>query len=128
MLFFRRRPNLALLGLLALATQAVLSFGHTHAHAQPSFGGLETRVVTFGHCGAATRQARPWPESEDRDSACAICWTMGLAGSLVLHAPPSISLPAYLNEARALLRAAVRSAGNDTIHFRARAPPHPLSV
>jgi hypothetical protein len=128
MRFFRRRPNLALLGLLALATQAALSFGHTHAHAQPGFGGLETRAITLGHCGAAARQACPRPGSEDRNAACAICWTMGLAGSLVLHAPPSISLPTHLNEGPAPLHAAVRLAGNDTIQFRARAPPRPLSV
>jgi hypothetical protein len=128
MRFFRRRPNLALLALLALATQAALSFGHTHAHARSGFGGLETRAITFGHCGSMAKQACPRPGSEDRDAACAICWTMGLAGSLVLHAPPSISLPAYRNETPAPLYAAVRLAADDTIHFRARAPPRALSA
>jgi hypothetical protein len=128
MRFFRRRPSLGLVALLALATQGYLSFGHTHVHAHRASDAVATPVVASGDCSPAARPSCPQPASNDDDAACAICWTMGLVASLVLPESPRVSFQPPPNLAPGPVRVALRPADNKTVQFHARAPPLALSV
>lgn len=122
MRFFRHRPRLGLLALFALAMQAQLSFGHTHAHS------MDARAANYDHCTPASKPTCPAPGSHDHDSTCAICWTMGLVGSLVLQQSPSVSFLELPDTVPVPLRVAFGQPTIRTIHFRARAPPLALSA
>jgi len=122
MRFFRHRPKLGLLALFALAVQAQLSFGHTHAHS------VDAHTASYGHCTPASKPTCPGPASHDRESTCPICWTMGLVGTLVLQEPPSISFLALPVAVPVPLRVAVGQPTIRITHFRARAPPLALSA
>ncbi len=128
MRFFRRHPRLGLVALLALATQAYMSFGHTHMHAHRGSDAVATPVVAIGNCSSAARPPCPQPASNDNDAACVICWTMGLVASLVLPEPPSVSFQPLPNLAPGPVRVVLRPADNTTVQFNARAPPLALSV
>ena len=111
---FRRHNVSKWLGLMALATQLILSFAHLHH-------GAERAEVGSHHC-VGNSAARC--NSGDNDAQhCSICWTMALAGSLILTTPIAIvtrSIPFALPLASVVIGAGRQSA---TIQFQARAPP-----
>jgi hypothetical protein len=114
--FWRHRVN-GWLALLALATQLVLSFGHVHNHGAP-------QAAAAAHACEGKASA-PCPAPNDDEQHCSICWTVAIAGSLVLTAPAALEAPSV--EAVPLEPATVtgqlRDAG--TVQFQARAPPSP---
>ncbi|MCP4779698.1 MAG: hypothetical protein GY877_02825 [Hyphomicrobium sp.] len=128
MRFFRLRPSLGYLALLALVLQAALAYGHTHAHESPSVDNLLAQAITHGACAPAERRPCPPVDHRGDDTACAICWSTRVAGSVVLHALPALRPPATAIEAHLHIRPAVRARGNDTVYFQARAPPLDLLV
>ena len=123
MLFLRLRPSLGYIALFALALQAAMALGHTHAHKQPSADNLLSRAITYGACPLAEQPHCPPVDHRDSNTACAICWSTHVASSVVLHAPPALRLPPTAVEARRPIRSAVSALSNDTVHFQARAPP-----
>ena len=118
MRFFRRDRRLAGLALFALAAQLVLSFAHIHVHAAPRYA----NAATAGSCAVAASSSH-CPSHNDDDTLCSICWTMSIAGSLVLPEPVALELPS-LELVTLEAQASVASfSGNETIQFQARAPP-----
>src|SRR5271169_6829197 len=87
MRFFRRDRRLVGLALFALAAQLVLSFAHIHVHAAHR----HPDVATAGSC--AVTASSHCPSHEDDDAFCSICWTISIAGSLVLPEPVALDLP-----------------------------------
>ena len=85
----RRRTDLGYLALVALATQLVLSFGHTHAPRTPD-ANLALACRTF-FTPAADQNCPPLNKHDD----CALCWTVAAAGTLVLPEPPALALPSF---------------------------------
>jgi len=110
----------AVLALLALAIQLVLSFGHVHAdglaHATPL-------TVASGKVGVSF----PAGPSSDRDNpavdACAICATVAMAGTVLAATPPALVLPVAFIVAPATHPHAVDLAQPSRAAFRSRAPP-----
>ncbi len=123
MLFFRLRPSLGYIALFALALQAAMALGHTHAHKHPGADNLLSRAITYGACAPTERPQCPPADHDDNDTACAICWSTHVASTVVLHAPPALRLPSNFVETRLPIRSAVSTRSNDTVHFQARAPP-----
>jgi len=119
---FRRRAEFGYLALVALATQLVLSFGHTHAPRAPD-ANLALACRTFFN-PAADHNCPPLKTHDD----CALCWTVAAAGTLVLPelpalAPPSIEggvLLAQLDQAPLL--------AIPTAAFDARGPPSSVAA
>lgn len=122
---FRRRQSLGFVALLALALQAALAFGHTHAHsyAVSDAEGLAQRAVTYGMCRAVAERPCPPQVPHDDHAKCPICWSMSQASSTVLAVPPAMPLrhPKVVMLAPAPTAAPVR--GVLSVHFQARAPP-----
>lgn len=123
MWFFRLRPNFGHVALFALALQAGMVFGHTHAYKHPSADNHLSLAAAYGACLSAERPHCPPADHDDNGKACAICWSTYLAKSAVLYPPPSLRLPSDAIEAHLPVRSAVSSRRNDTVHFQARAPP-----
>jgi hypothetical protein len=74
------------LGLLALAIQLVLSFGHIHpASAQAPTGA----AIESLHLPA---DQLPAPDQHPADN-CAICAVMAMAGTMLFATPPILQLP-----------------------------------
>ena len=115
---FRRRADIGYLALVALATQLFLSFGHTHAPRVPD-ASLALACRTFFK-PAADENCPPLKTPRDD---CAVCWTVALAGTLVLPEPPALVLPApeiesWAPQLRPAQVATIRAAA-----FDARGPP-----
>jgi hypothetical protein len=117
MRFFRRHRSFIWLGLFALCTQLALSFGHVHLNAVKHYAD----AAASSACGAKTQS--PCPAQDDDEDHCAICWTISIAGTLVVPAAPVVDLPPR-ERMRVEPLLAVRSLrGTETVHFQARAPP-----
>jgi hypothetical protein len=121
----RRRHTLGIVALFALAMQAVLALAHTHSHTYARAGAddLAKRAITYGLCRADARRSCPAPAPHDDHSKCPLCWSMSLASTGVLSAPPAITLIKARIELAPPIRTAVRAQGNWIVHFQARAPP-----
>jgi hypothetical protein len=118
MRYFRRRADLGYLALVALATQLVLSFGHTHAPRAPD-ANLALACRTF-FTPAADQNCPPLKKHGDE---CAVCWTIAAAGTLVLPEPPALDLPSLEGD---IWKAHVHRAplpAIPTASFDARGPP-----
>jgi hypothetical protein len=122
MRFFRREQRIAWLALFALAMQLVVSFGHVHVHAarQPAHAAAQ------GACAPGT--PAPCPSHDDDDAHCAICWTVSIAGSLVVPAPAALVIPLQEPEPVAPPPSAGTFADNENLGFQARAPPRVSSL
>jgi hypothetical protein len=123
MQFFRRRPKLGWVALLALAMQLGASFGHIHAGpVRASRAGHDATALA---CRTFFRPApdQPCPPSHSDDKGCPICWTMILAGSLVVHDAPTLVLPAFSAESPQPAPARTLAPSVATAAFQARAPP-----
>ena len=117
MRFFRRDRRFAVLALLALAAQLVLSFAHIHVHAAPRYA----NAATAGSCADTAYSHCPY--QDDEDALCSICWTMSIAGSLVLPEPAALDLPSLELDTLEAQPSVASFSGNETIQFQARAPP-----
>jgi hypothetical protein len=112
---FRQNRTSRQLALLALATQLILSFGHVHDHS-----GHVSLTASPNAC-TGQRQA-PCPAQDD-DHLCSICWTISIAGSLVLPGPVALDIPLLEPSAVRPPVVATGPAQTSTIQFQARAPP-----
>ena len=122
---FRHHPRLAWLALLALTAQLVLAFGHGH---DAQTRRHEAEGPALGRCpSAAPNPCSPSNQSDHHDF-CAICWTLGIAGSLIL--PTSIALIAPTETCDASLQQcpAAQPFGDAPSPFQARAPPRRLVI
>lgn len=117
---FRRRAQIGYLALVALATQLLLSFGHTHAPRVPD-ANLALACRTFFE--PANDQGCPPLKKHDD---CALCWTVAAAGTLVMPEPPALPLPATVSESRLPERDRPLTLDIAVASFDARGPP--LSV
>jgi hypothetical protein len=117
MRFFRRDRRLVVLALFALAAQLVLSFAHIHVHAAHRYAD----ATTAGSC--AITASSHCPSHDDDDALCSICWTMNIAGSLVLPEPVALDLPSLESDTLEAQPSVASFSGNETIQFQARAPP-----
>jgi hypothetical protein len=110
-----------MLALLALVAQLVVSFGHVHAP-------RASHVVSPVACRTLVQPPaeRQCPPINGDTNDCAICWTISLAGSLVLPQPPEVALPVVargttLPDCACALVLEIRAAA-----FDARGPPPPV--
>lgn len=118
MRLFRRQAAFPLLALFALVVQLTMSFGHVH-------------VARASHVETALASRTFFPPPADHgcvpvkhnDCECPICWTISIAGSLVLPPPPEIAIAVSVSEPLGLsdARVAVRSIA--AAAFDARGPP-----
>ena len=82
---FRQHRYFRWLGLLAMALQLILSFGHHHDHTAKhltSSSDIAARGIEVP--GWGTTQTSSTHDSDDDEGHCAICWTMAIAGTLTL--------------------------------------------
>lgn len=114
----RRSSSLGYLALVALAAQLVVSFGHIHAPRTPD-ANLALACRTF-FAPAAGENCPPLKSPRDD---CAVCWTVALAGALVLPDPPALVLPAPEIESRLAHHRSAHVAVLRTAAFDARGPP-----
>ena len=117
MRFFRREQRFAWLALFALAAQLVLSFGHIHVHAQQA-----AHAAAPGSCIAGAHAQCPSHDDDD-ETRCSTCWTIAIAGSLVIPAPAALVIPAAAAETVEPLPSIGTHADSQTVYFLARAPP-----
>lgn len=113
------RPRIrrgAVLALVALALQLVLSFGHVHAG---SFGQLTNPGQTTASAPTTPDQD---PDGGSAD-ACAICATIALADTLLLSAPPTLSPPLAFVVTRTRITSHAVVVQPTRTAFRSRAPP-----
>ena len=121
---FRRHPRLAWLALFALTAQLVLAFGHDH---DAQTRRHEAQRAALGLCTSAVLNPCLPSNQSDHDD-CAVCWTLGIAGSLIL--PTSIALLAPTESCDASLQRcpAVQPFNDAPSPFQARAPPTRLAI
>jgi hypothetical protein len=112
-----RREMFCRLALFALATQLVLSFGHVHLHEPHA-----PAAASATSCDAKTPAPCP-AHDDDHEQHCSICWTIALAGSLVLAAPPLLEVPRLTVAPRKAPIVIGQFQDNATVHFQARGPP-----
>jgi hypothetical protein len=112
------RSNIGLgarVALLALAVQAVLSFGHFHditAQAKPSI--------------QLAQQQLPAPSDEPgqhSDDFCAICAVIALSSTAMAGAPPALPLPQAVELPRRSTATAFPHLHATRTAFQSRAPP-----
>jgi hypothetical protein len=117
MRFFRRNRRFAWLALFALTAQLALTFGHVH------LPGVQHHAdaIAQGSCGSQTQS--PCPADNDADDHCALCWTISIAGTLVVPAAPVVDLPPHERMRVEPLLSVGSLWGSETVHFQARAPP-----
>jgi hypothetical protein len=116
MRLLRRHRRFALLALLALAAQLVLSFGHMHDGASPVHASAPAaNCLMHEPCSPA--------DPAEHYHFCPICWTLSAAGSFILPQPIWLGLPVACLLAPAPIPPARSASGADTSAFQARAPP-----
>jgi len=118
MRFLRREQRLSWLALFALVTQLMLSFGHVHVHAAQR----AAHAAAPGACVPGTHAQCPSHDDDD-EAHCSICWTISIAGSLVVPAPAALVIPLGETESVDPQPSMGTFADNETVHFQARAPP-----
>jgi hypothetical protein len=115
------RANLkvgARLGVLALALQVVLSFGHVH------LGGL--RHSNDGLSVAGTHSVPSDPQQKpisDADEYCAICATIHLAATSLVPQGPHLSVPFAVQPVEHANFIPANSLSPRRAAFQSRAPP-----
>jgi hypothetical protein len=121
----RHRHTLGLMVLLALAMQAILAVAQTHTHSYTAAGAekISNRAITYGICRAGTERPCPPTAPHDDHANCPLCWSMSLASTAVLQAPPAIALVRPRVEAPPPVRITACVHVVSSVHFQARAPP-----
>jgi hypothetical protein len=122
---FRRRQTLGFLALVALAAQALVAFAHTHVHGAPSVRAesLAKRAITYRMCRLGSERPCPPPARHDDHAKCPICWSMSLAASAVLQAPPALPSPQVPVRTLSSARTVALMHAGGSVHFQPRAPP-----
>jgi hypothetical protein len=116
----RRRRHGALLALVALVLQIVLSFGHVHLHGvAKSPPAAITQPIAIGDKNSQI----PAPIPADNDNYCAICASIFLASSTFAPAPPQLPVPAKFQRVEHSFHATLLFADPSRLAFRSRAPP-----
>lgn len=108
----RRRPP-AVLALIALALQLVLSFGHVH---------LDDDCAVSVH-GSHALSGDTKAAAHHDPHTCSICLTLAILATTVEPAPPALPLPRLLPPARIDETAPERAIRRIALGFAARAPP-----
>jgi hypothetical protein len=114
------RRHGALLALIALALQIVITFGHVHLH-----GFAQSPHATSAQRGvlANTKSHAPVQIPADNDDYCAICASIFLASSASAPAPPQLLVPTNFQRVEHCFNAACSLAESLRLAFRSRAPP-----
>jgi hypothetical protein len=130
LLYVRQRSWFAWLGLLAIASQLVLTLGHVHAEreyllAPAHFAQFERYFDADHHAVApAEFQHRKMPAApNDLGASCAYCWTIAQAASLILHSPARIQHDRLSQAVRLPHRITWLLSGDQTSPFESRGPP-----
>ncbi len=116
----RHKRHGAVLGLIALALQIVLTFGHVHLRdvAQGSQAAVSEHAAL-----AQTKSQAPGQNPGDADDYCAVCASIFLASSAFAPAPPQLPVPANFQRVEHSFNAARPLAEPPRLAFRSRAPP-----
>lgn len=118
MRFFRRQSEFAVLALVALAAQTLLSFGHTHArHAIDPASARSCQTLL------PPSADRPCPPPHDDEQACSICWSISVASAAVLGFALSLALRLDLASTLPDLRDPLDVPDSITASFQPRGPP-----
>ena len=132
MRYFRQRSRFVWLGLLALAGQIVLTFGHVHAEYENSlsgahFGLFGQHLKARDHAAPtaqSTRHHRETPTNSDGlDGSCAFCWTIAQAASLILPRPVIIRLGRLQQTFPPQYQTAELLSADQASPFESRGPP-----
>ena len=132
LLYIRQRSWFAWLGLLAFASQFVLTLGQVHAEREylltrAHFAQFE-RHFDADHPAIAlaelTRQHHEMPAApNDLGGSCAYCWTIAQATSLILHSPARIQHERLTRAFRLPHRTSRLLSGDQISPFESRGPP-----
>src|SRR6516225_7627567 len=114
------RRHGAMLALIALALQLVLTFGHVHLRGA---GGSSLRIIAGQASLAHPPLQAPVQIPSDDDDYCAICASIFLASSAFAPAPPQLLVPANFQRVEHSLESARPLADSRRLAFRSRAPP-----
>lgn len=111
----------AWLALIALVSQLVLSFGHTHDH----FLSPGRDVPGQASLSQLSWPSQPGPDNPGASEAfCTICATISLAASVILPVALAALLTLFAGETGWRADRAIALFANPTRdHYRARAPP-----
>jgi hypothetical protein len=130
LLHIRRRSWFTWLGLLAFASQLVLTLGHVHAEREYSL--TSAYFAQFGRYFDADHHAVAPAEFQHRETpagpndlgaSCAYCWTIAQAASLILHSPARIQHDRLTQAVRLPHRITWLLSGDQTSPFESRGPP-----
>src|SRR5262245_15061708 len=109
----------ALLALLALAIQLVLSFGHFHTDGIARAAGLTTQTQATTSPLSAPRQHQDGLAA----AGCAICASIAIAGTALASVPPNLPVPATFSLWVAIVPRDFAPPALASTAFRSRAPP-----
>ena len=131
MRYIRQRSWFVWLGLLALAGQIVLTFGHVHAEYKSGLSssqfGLGLHLEARDHAAPTaewSRHHRETPtDSDDLGGSCAFCWTIAQAASLILPRPVIIRLGRLQQTLPRQYQTAELLSADPASPFESRGPP-----
>jgi hypothetical protein len=119
--FRSRIRSWALLGLLALAVQIALSFGHVHLDEIAATSPTSIAAANSSQSGTPNPAHKSGGAADD---FCAICALIHLASSAVPALPPVLALPVGFTPVEPPApRVLVLASSPDALLFQARAPP-----
>ena len=130
--YIRQHSWFAWLGLLAFASQLVLTLGHVHADRDTSltrahFAQFARHFDARQHAIAPAELARHHrttpADPNDLGGWCAYCWTITHAASLILPKPVKIQLGRPYQTFPHPYRNVQLSFGSETSPFESRGPP-----
>jgi hypothetical protein len=132
MRYVRQRSWFAWLGLLALAGQVVLTFGHGHAEYKnglsiSQFGLFGLHLEARDHAPPATKSIRHHSDmptdSDDLGGSCALCWNIAQAASLIFPGPPIVRLGRLQRTVPVQYQAVELCSADQASPFESRGPP-----
>lgn len=129
MRWFRRRSReVSCLGLLALAMQLALSFGHLHlkdvlGETHSSASTAASTLASLSDEQRTSAQGGDGSHHEHEDEYCAIYAINALIGSAQHAAPAALRLPLPIGHVRHVLGYEIPLAELHHVLFQARAPP-----
>lgn len=118
-----KRAAGCMLALFALACQAVLTFGHVHLDS----AGRDGWVVATNMAGARVVETPSAPSKQPNGLAgdiCPLCANIGLAGTLLAPAAPTVHLPDTFVRQVLWSVAAIMPDRPGFLLFSARGPPN----
>jgi hypothetical protein len=132
MRYVRQRSWFAWLGLLALAGQVVLTFGHGHAEYKnglsiSQFGLFGLHLEARDHAPPATKSIRHHRDmptgSDDLGGSCALCWNIAQAASLIFPAAPIVRIGRLQQTVPLQYQTAELCSADQASPFESRGPP-----